>query len=547
MSNTSSSKTSSGRGPSQQQISRQTSKALQEENTMRDLTKETTISANTETNKATVNILPALTKVDPQLAVDAKAQLEADKERLAQISRKNGALGGRPRVERTSLAKQCVDAIFTKHGQFLTRYYRRGWYLYTDGCFSPLDEENIEMKVSGWLIRSGAADVSATLTKDILKNLKSDQLCGLTEDNYKMPCFISTRKPAVGYFSMKNGVIQIDEIVNALKNGLPLPPIHEHTPDLFTTVRLPYEFDPTATCPKFEAYLEGVQPKAENREMLQMLAGLILTPDMSYNVAFFLYGVSGTGKSVFLNTLVALVGVENTCCVPLSEFADKHSTWPLTEKLLNAIGDMPKMKESEKCENIEGVLKEVTCGGLIKTEPKFVNVSMARATARCVFATNHLPYFADRSGAIHDRLRIIPFNQVFRYTERQNSHLEEELLEELPGILNWALQGLVKLRMLKVFPHCEEGRLALEKHMGECDHEGTFLQETTEANPDRFLWSRDLHKKYCEWAAVKKYKPLGESKFNDAIRRIYPNAEFPRKNDGAGHKYTCVQGVYWLP
>ena len=343
---------------------------------------------------------------------------------------------------------------------------------------------------------------------------------------------------------MKNGIINIDKIVNAMKSGNTLPAPIAHTPDLFTTVRLPYQYDPAATCPKFMKYLEDVQPKEENREILQRLAGLLLTPDTSYNVAFFLYGPAGTGKSVFLSILIGLVGVENTCCVPLGEFANKHSTWPLVEKLLNAVGDMPFMPESGRSAEVEGVLKDVTSGGLIKIEPKFKDVRMSKAIARCVFATNYLPYFSDRSGAIRDRLRIIPFNHVFRNTDQQNPHLTEELMEELPGILNWALSGLVKLRDLKIFPPCEEGQQVLEEHLADCDHEGTFLRDETEANADRYLGSRETYHAYREWAKDHGYNPVGDKKFREAVLRVYPNATYSRQMEG-NFKTTVIHGISW--
>ena len=279
----------------------------------------------------------------------------------------------------------------------------------------------------------------------------------------------------------------------------------------------------------------------------------MLTPDTSYNVGFFLYGPSGTGKSVFLSILIGLVGEENTCCVPLGDFESRFGTWPLTTHLLNAVGDMPAMPESGWSANVEGCYKDVTDGRLIPIEHKFMDPSKAKVTARNVFATNELPYFADRSGAIRDRLRVIPFKQRFRNTAKQNSHLTEELLEELPGILNWAIQGLVRLRELtalsdvKTFPHCEEGRQAVEDYLGSCDHEQEFLLEATESNPESMVGSLRLYDEYKEWATRRGYHAVAIKKFVDAVKWEYPNATFPRKNDEHKRKITFIQGISLLP
>ena len=261
-------------------------------------------------------LFSAVMNADPELASDAKKKMDAENEKRINTLRENGAKGGRPPIDRGGLAKMCLDAVFTKHGQCLLRHYKGDWYLYTDGCYSPIPEEEIDKKLTGYLIRSGAEVVSSAIRRDVLGNLKSDELCGLTSDKYTKPCLISTGESAFGFVSMKNGIINIDEIIAALKNGTPIPAPRPHTPDLFSTVSLSYAYDPTATCPKFDQFLEGVQPNQENRDLLQMLAGLLLTSDMRYNVAFFIYGQGGTGKTVFMDTLQNMLGPEMTCCVP---------------------------------------------------------------------------------------------------------------------------------------------------------------------------------------------------------------------------------------
>ena len=497
-------------------------------------------------------LLSALLNADPAHAADVKRRAETDETKRIEKLHENGAQGGRPRIVRKDLARQYFDTECVVDGCCILHHYRGEWYLYNHGCYARTPEEDIEKKVAGWLIRSEAADVTKTIVKDVLVNLKSDEFCGLTSD-HTMPCFISTGKSAEGFVSMRNGISNVDAIEAALRSGVLPPPPLAHTPDLFTTFRLPYDYDPAATCPKFIDYLKGVQPKAENREILQMLAGLLLTPDTSFNVGFFLWGPPGTGKSVYLSILIGLVGEANTCCVPLGDFGSRFGTWPLTTALLNAVGDMPAMPESGWSANVEGCFKDVTDGRLVKVERKNENVYMAKVTARNVFATNELPYFADRSGAVRDRLRIIPFKERFRDTAKQDPHITEKLLEELSGVFNWAIQGLVKLRAStgssekKVFPYCEEGCQAVTAHMEKCDHESTFLREETEAaEPDKYLGALLLYKLYSSWAKDRGYYPVGYDKFREAVLREYPDAEFKRKNIGGGHKETVIYGVNWL-
>jgi phage/plasmid-associated DNA primase len=186
-------------------------------------------------------------------------------------------------------------------------------------------------------------------------------------------------------------------------------------------------------------------------------------------------------------------------------------------------------------------------------ELKCHDAEEARATARCVFASNTLPTMTDKTNGVWDRIRIIPFNQIFRGTDKQNTNLMEELKEELPGILNWALRGYVMLcertasSAIKTFPQCEEGSVALQKLREDSDHERAFLRETTEASsdPEKYLETHNLYLRYKSWALESGYRPVAENKFNAAIMRVYPTAIIDRKRVGTSRP-TVVYGIEWF-
>lgn len=406
-----------------------------------------------------------------------------------------------------------------------------------------MQEEEIDKKITGFLVRIGEDALSTALRRDTLGILKSDEFCGLTGSKYEMPCFLSTGKKAVNFIALENGIINVEEILAAMKDGTVLPLPMPLTPDFFSRFRLNYEYAPEATCPRFMQYLEEVQPNEENREMLQMIAGLLLIPDTSYNVAFFLVGQGGTGKSVFMNILEALIGSDNCCCVPLASLAFRFANIGLTESLANIIGDMPVTPDSGRLADMEGVFKKVTSGETLFVERKFMNGKEARVTARCVFATNEMPHFSDRSNGVWDRVRVIPFNVVFRNTDKQNPHLFEELCGELPGIFNWALDGLRKLRDHKTFPQGEEGHMVLDQLREDCDHEGTFLRETVKEAKNGSVESQRLYQSYRKWCQDNGYSPVGANKFKSAVLRGFPGASYERRSNKVHQKTTVIKGI----
>ncbi len=498
-----------------------------------------TTNAEAEASANDSGILPEIEAIDTDLQKDATSLTEKEREHLAETSRENGSKGGRPSQDRVSMAIHCIANRFVDaNGQPTLWHYNGAWQLYTGNHYEPVNDEEIEKTVTGFLSQVSCLNgaVTTSLVRDVLKNMKSDMLCGLSERTHKMPCFISTGVDASGFLPMQNGILDVNATLEAIKNGSPLPPLLPKTADLFCNYGLDYDYNPEATCPKFLNYLEGVQPNPENRSMLQKMAALLLLPDTSYNVAFFLYGQGGTGKTVFMDTLGALIGPQNCCCVPLACFADRFNLSPLTEKLANIVDEMPVIPETGHFADIESVFKSVTSGNRIKVERKFVDAHEARATARCLFASNSLPTLTDKSNGVWDRIRLLPFNRVFRNTPQQNPHLTEELLEELPGILNWALHGLVELRKEKTFPQCPEGEELIAELREDCDHEKTFLVETTmAANADMFVGAKRLYDIYRDWMDDNGYRAMGASNFKHAVQRQYPTMRYGRRQGIRGY------------
>jgi P4 family phage/plasmid primase-like protien len=266
------------------------------------------------------------------------------------------------------------------------------------------------------------------------------------------------------------------------------------------------------------------------------MMGLCLVPEMKYNVAFFLFGPPGTGKSVYLDLLRKVVGDENCCAVPLARLGDKHSTWPLTERLVNIVGDLETDDGHGSLRHLEGTFKEITNGGLISCERKHKDVSEAQATARCVFATNSMPTFADRTEALWDRVRILPFNVRVRGHQDDDPDLRQKLASpaSLQGIFRWALAGLGDLQTKQVFPEHPEGLTAKNKQRYKCDPERGYLEDHYELNSTSYVQVAAAYKKFYDWLHENGFNARTRTTFIESVHRVFGIEETrPKLSDGS--------------
>ena len=207
-----------------------------------------------------------------------------------------------------------------------------------------------------------------------------------------------------------------------------------------------------------------------------------------------LLGDGANGKSVFLKLLSALVG-QNTSCIPVDQFSRKEARAELEGKLLNISSEM-----SSKAWRDTSHLKAIVAGDEIEARKLYENSYSFKPTARVVVATNNLPQVMDHSHGFFRRLIILKFNRKFSPAE-QNRDLEQELLEELPGILVWAVVGQQTLLAQAAFTIPKSSEEYLARYQVESDDVLLFLDEEMEsASTGDGILSKHLYALYQRWA-----------------------------------------------
>lgn len=87
---------------------------------------------------------------------------------------------------------------------------------------------------------------------------------------------------------------------------IPTRELREHSPEHYVTSKVPYDYDPSAVAPVWRSYLKETLPDVA--EFLQEYFGYALTTDTSHEVALWLYGPPGSGKSTALEGAMAMLG-----------------------------------------------------------------------------------------------------------------------------------------------------------------------------------------------------------------------------------------------
>lgn len=233
------------------------------------------------------------------------------------------------------------------------------------------------------------------------------------------------------FLNVKNGMLDLStcELV-------------EHSPTYLSTVQIPIYYDPNATAPKFLKFMQDITLNDDELIAVhQELIGYWLTANTKAEKAVYYYGSGANGKSVLASLVTELVGKENVSSVPLSKFNDQFGLESLIGKSINISAENELGSKALSTENF----KAIVSGDNITVNIKYRPAISYRPFSRLVFLVNNLPDSSDVTEGYFRKLIIVPFSRTFKKEER-NVDLKDELLEELSGILNWALIGLNRLR-----------------------------------------------------------------------------------------------------
>jgi len=295
---------------------------------------------------------------------------------------------------------------------------------------------------------------------------------------------------------------------------------------LFTLGRVPCDFDPAAVCPRWERFLEETLDP-DSASVLQEFFGVSLTYDRSFQGFAILYGEGGNGKGVVCEILKTL-NAGAVCAVSLAGLGERFSRFPLTVYRVNIHPDTNSRINKNQIPEMEEILKAGAMGESVWVEKKGVDGETRPLTALMIFAMNPpFPAFLDCSEGINRRVRVIHFQRTFAGTRGENNHLTEELKEELPGILNWAVDGYRRLinSGAKQFSNTEAGRRIVSDSRKINHPEETFFDEFLAVTPGGRVSSRSVYDRYRKWVdETGIYYPMAENKFSARLLGYFQKA-----------------------
>jgi putative DNA primase/helicase len=290
---------------------------------------------------------------------------------------------------------------------------------------------------------------------------------------------------------------------------------------------LNFDYDPSAKCPNFLYVLGTTIPN--EKEFLQEFAGYALTTDTSLETAIWLYGPSGSGKSTIIAGLQAMmgnrVGILGLADIERSQFALTN----ILGKTLLVSTENPRASMSSS-----HVLNALISGEPIVLDRKFRDPIEVTPRAKVIWAMNELPKIKNPSNGLFRRIKIVRFPPLPE--DHRDPKLKEAISQEGAGILNWAIEGLIRFRNRGEFLNPQSVIDETSQFQAASDNAAEFVADMCVKGLGNQERAGKLYQAYKDWCMQNGCTPESSNIVAEDWRRL----GFRRKDSGG---YRFWEGV----
>lgn len=257
---------------------------------------------------------------------------------------------------------------------------------------------------------------------------------------------------------------------------------------------------PGGDCPLWNQFLARVAGDVGLRSYLQRMTGYCLTGSTREQALFFLYGLGGNGKGVFLNTITGLFE-SYTGTAPMEMFLASHNSserHPCDMAALRGVRLVTAQEVEKNCRWAETKLKALTGGDRLTARFMHQNYFTYTPQFKLVLVGNHRPALRSVDEAIRRRFNLVPFTVTIPPAER-DPNLVQKLKAEWPGILAWAIEGCLQWQREGLNPPAVV-RAATADYFGGEDALGRWIDECCNLGGTEKATSNALFTSWREWA-----------------------------------------------
>lgn len=307
----------------------------------------------------------------------------------------------------------------------------------------------------------------------------------------------------------------------------------EPSPRFFNTSVSPCVYRAKAKCPRWLRFInEDLFPTdQESARSLQQWFGLVISRRTDMQKMMLMTGPTRGGRGTISKILKALMSSEYIG-ITLDSMAGEFGLESMLGKTLAVIGD----SRGAMRRGGEGIVAErllsISGEDELPINRKGREQLGITLPTRIMAMSNQMLGFSDAGGALNGRWIVVKMTESF--AGREDRSLLDKLMKELPGIFNWALEGLEDLQREGKILQPKSG-LNIKSTMAESDSpHRAFINECCNVGPEYTTARNEIYQSWADWNG-----PNGKPGNPNWLRKNLMDA---LQSMGEGHEITIEEG-----
>lgn len=262
-------------------------------------------------------------------------------------------------------------------------------------------------------------------------------------------------------------------------------------------------FDPAATCPEWDKFIEQVMPDPDERAYLQRSLGACLTDSSGDQKLIVHHGSGANGKSTCLDAVCHALGDYAMSVDVASLLYGGEKQGSAASPDIARLAEGPRLVRASEPELgsrlSESHVKSITGGEPIVARMLHRPPMEFRPGFKIHLSCNSRPSIRGGDDGIWRRIDLLHWKVQIPVNER-DPHLPDKLKAEASGILNWLIRGLED--WMEVGLATPESVLAsTAEYREDSDPFRRFILEWCERGPEFKANTTELFNAYCLWCA----------------------------------------------
>lgn len=390
-----------------------------------------------------------------------------------------------------------ASRFMTKEELSILHRYHEEFWIWRQNCYKQTTDEIMHSAIWRYL------ENGRRLTQKGIKPFKPklehvSNIFGATKavtamDPFlKAPCWIREEDnlpPPTELFACANGLLHV-----------PTRQVYDSTPNYFNTTATTFNYDESAAIPeRWMEFLQQVLRHPDERDLLQEWFGYLLVADTSMQKILFCLGGPRCGKSTVGRMITHLLGKDSVANPTIATFSQTYGLADMVDKLAAVVTDARVGTHTDKAALIERLLS-ISGEDSLTVARKYLSAINLRLLLRLTIITNEIPALIESSGALIARYLLLNFPESF--VGREDRDLERKLRKELPGMLNWALDGHDRLMARGHFVQPASSEEVLEEMLTVSSPVAAFIRDRCELGQTFEVSVDELYDRYKAYSST---------------------------------------------